>query len=67
MEFSRHARDRMRERGISEAEVEEAISHAIGTTAYRRGRAVIRGRAGRRTLKVVKDVDTQVVITVEVA
>ena len=33
----------------------------------RRGRAVLRGRSGRRTLRVVKDLDTQRVITVELS
>lgn len=57
----------MTERGITERDVEEALSHPIGATTYARGRAVLRGRSGRRTLRVVKDLDTQLVITVELS
>ncbi len=55
----------MVERGISELEVEQALSHPIGQREYRRGLATVRGRAGRRTLRIVMDVERDLVITVE--
>lgn len=65
MRFTRHAAERMVERGISELEVEQALSHPIGQREYRRGLATVRGRAGRRTLRIVMDVERDLVITVE--
>lgn len=64
--YSTHARQRMAERGISEADVESALRHRTGPPRPGdNGRIVVIGYAsGQRTLKVVLSADEQVVVSV---
>ena len=66
MRYTRHARDRMRERGITEADVEAAVNRPIGDPdAGNLGSIVTTGQApGGRRLKVVRSAaDLELVIS----
>jgi hypothetical protein len=66
LEYSDHARARMAERHITEADVESALSHSSGRpVAGDNGRLVVFGYApGQRILKVVLSADGQTVVSV---
>lgn len=64
--YSTHARQRMTERGITEADVEAALRRRIGQPQPGdNGRVVVIGYgSGQRILKVVLTADEQVVVSV---
>ena len=64
-EYSVHARERMRERRISEAEVEDVLTNHHTRYPDREGNAVLIGHPGGRRIKVVvrKDSDPPFIIT----
>jgi Domain of unknown function (DUF4258) len=52
--YSRHARDRMRERSITEGEVEAVLAHPlIDQPSHEIGRRVVSGEVNGRRLTVV--------------
>lgn len=51
--YSRHARDQMRERHISESDVEAVLEHYDTQYADKDGNAILVGDAGSRRIKVV--------------
>jgi hypothetical protein len=65
-EYSGHARDRMAQRNITDADVEAALSHRSGTPqAGDNGNVIVFGYApGQRILKVVLSPDQQTVVSV---
>jgi len=64
--FSAHARERMRERGISEDEVRAALNRRSGEPRPGdNGRIVVFGYgSGSRILKIVLTADEQVIVSV---
>jgi hypothetical protein len=64
--YSTHARKRMAERGITEADVESAMRRRIGLPLPGdNGRVIVIGYGpGQRILKVVLTADEQVVVSV---
>lgn len=66
MEYSDHARRRMAQRNITEADVEAALSRTTGPPAAGdNGRVVVFGYApGQRILKIVRTADKQTVVSV---
>lgn len=64
MRFFKHARDRMRERGIRDAEVRQALNDQLATwPSKNRGRTVILGQTstGRKLKIVVQDSEGKIV------
>ncbi len=66
LSYSTHARSRMTERGITEADIDWALHHRTGDTQPGdNGRIVVYGCApGQRILKVVLSADEQTVVSV---
>ena len=65
LSYSRHAKDRLRERKISRQEVEYCLEHYSESYPDRQGNRIYVGKVGKRRIKVVvsRD-DANFVITV---
>lgn len=65
LRYSRHARQRQAERGISDSEVEDVVDNPEVTFADKKGNpCYIREIAGRRVKVVISSADPDFVITV---